>query len=508
MVQAIVTFDIVAIEVNASYLKIQCEKEIEHELWEFFTYEIPGSQYDPRVKARHWDGKLHLYNKKTHQIYRGLLPRVAQWAKEHDYTFRFEYRVEPRPQLEPKSFVTQLDLPAHIKDRWYQYDCFSKAVSDSRNITELSTAAGKSLIIYQLMRYYNKPTLIVVHTLGLLTQMYKHFKEYGYDVETNVHVVSSGADKRSNKFVYLSTWQSIYEEKPAFFDKFEVVIGDEVHLFTAKSLQSILTNCRNAYHRFGFTGTVQEGQCHRLVLEGLFGSVFKPTTTRDLADEGWIAHPKVNIIVFDYPDNYRKFMHRGSSYGYKPVKYAQEMDFICRIPKRNQYIVNLALNLKGNTLILFRYIEKHGQELYRLFKHSDYNNPVNEELTVNYVDGGTDKEDREIIRQAIIAGKSSINICSYGVFSTGIDVPNLNNIIFASPYKSKQKVLQSIGRGLRLIKGKTHCNIYDLVDDLSYKNVNNHTLNHYIERIRYYNEEEFEYKQFRIALDQNKKVQR
>lgn len=478
-------------EVNASYLKVGCEDHIQQELWDFFTFELPAAKYDPRVKAGNWDGKLHLYNKKTRQIYRGLLPRIAQWAKDQNYTFNFESHLEPCPQLEPKIFLEQLNLPSHIKDRWYQYDSFEAAVTFGRDITLLSTAGGKSLILYLLTRYYNKKTLIIVNTIGLVTQMYKHFKEYGYDVENNVHCVLEGSPKQSDKQVVIALWQSIYDNEPEFFNEYEVVIGDEVHLFAAKSLQSILVGCRNAYHRFGFTGTIQESKCHRLVLEGLFGTVFEPTSTKELADQGFIVPPKINVLIFDYPDSYRKFTHQDSKHHYRPIKYADEMDFICQIPKRNAYIKNLALSLKGNTLILFRFIEKHGEILYNLMQDRD---------NVNYVHGGTGKDERELIRMMITQQKNSINICSYGVFSTGIDIPNLDNIIFASPYKSKIKVLQSIGRGLRLSKGKTHCNIYDLIDDLSYKNVNNHTLNHYIERIRYYNEEEFEYQQYRIPI--------
>ena len=487
--------DIVLKEVNASYLKVTCEDHISQELWDFFTYEVPGSQYDPRVKAHHWDGKLHLFNKRTKQIYRGLLPRITQWCKDHEYTWDFKYYQEPRPQLEPKIFIEQLNLPDHIKDRWYQYDSFEAAVNTNRNITLLSTAGGKSLILYLLTRYYNKKTLILVNTLGLVTQMYKHFKEYGYNVEANVHCVYGGEIKFSNKPIIIACWQSIYEEKADFFDDYEVVIGDEVHLFAAKSLQTILSNCRNAYHRFGFTGTLQESKCHRLVLEGLFGSVFEPTSTRELADEGWIVQPKVNILIFEYPDNYRKFLHLGSKYRYKPVKYAQEMDFICRIPQRNKYIANLANNLKGNVLILFRYCEKHGKPLWELMGDMGTGGRM-----LHYVDGSTEKDEREMVRQFIFEDGNTISICSYGVFSTGIDIPNINHIIFASPYKSKIKVLQSIGRGLRLSKGKKHCDIYDLVDDLSYKAIPNHTLNHYIQRLRYYNEEEFQYQQYRIKL--------
>ena len=477
--------DILLTEVNASYIRITCEEHIETELWEYFTFEAPNARFDPRVKNRVWDGKLHLYNKKSRQIYRGLFGRLMLWAAEHEYHVELEGDFY-RAKAPPEDFVDSLDLPVHIKDRWYQKDSFEEAVKMKRNITLLSTAGGKSLIIYMLMRYHQKKTLIIVNTLGLIDQMKRHFGEYGYDVEENVHCIYGGITKTTDKHVTIATWQSIYQQPKEWYDDYELVIGDEVHLFDAKSLQGIMVNARFAWYRYGFTGTLKESKCHHLVLEGLFGPVFQPTSTIELAEQGYIARPKINVLIFDHKKEYRELAYT--------MDYQEEMKLICGMEKRNHYIANLALNLRGNTLVLFRFLEEHGKPLMMLLKAQNGAPPL------HYVDGNTEKDLREQIRQFIIGGKTSINICSYGVFSTGIDIPNLDNIVFASPYKSKVKVLQSIGRGLRLSEGKTHCNIYDLVDDLTWRGEENYTLKHYMDRIRYYNEEEFDYKQYRIEI--------
>ena len=119
---------------------------------------------------------------------------------------------------------------------------------------------------------------------------------------------------------------------------------------------------------------------------------------------------------------------------------------------------------------------------------------------VFFVYGGVDANEREKIREITEKQKNAVIVASYGTFSTGINIRNLHNIIFSSPSKSKIRVLQSIGRGLRLGDNKTQCKLYDIADDLTYKNKQNFTLRHFMERINIYNEEEFDYKIHRIKL--------
>ena len=104
------------------------------------------------------------------------------------------------------------------------------------------------------------------------------------------------------------------------------------------------------------------------------------------------------------------------------------------------------------------------------------------------------------IRAIVEKENNAIIVASYGTFSTGINVRNLHNIIFASPSKSRIRNLQSIGRGLRLGDNKKKAVLFDIADDLRYKKHENFTLKHFRDRVRIYNEERFEYKLYNIEL--------
>jgi superfamily II DNA or RNA helicase len=272
-----------------------------------------------------------------------------------------------------------------------------------------------------------------------------------------------------------------------FFKQFDVVIGDEAHLFKAKSLTSILSNLDSCRYRFGFTGTLDGTQTHKLVLEGLFGPVRKVTTTAELIDQKHLADFKIKIIVLSYPEEIRKMIARSADY-------QAEMDYIVRLEARNKFIRNLALSLDGNTLLLFQFVEKHGKELFSKIK---------DEATgrnVYYVSGSVEGEEREEIRKIVETEQNAIIVASYGTFSTGVNIRNLHNVIFSSPSKSKIRNLQSIGRGLRKSDTKDSATLYDIADDMSWKEKKNFTLLHFMERVKIYNEEKFEYKIFKVNL--------
>jgi superfamily II DNA or RNA helicase len=122
------------------------------------------------------------------------------------------------------------------------------------------------------------------------------------------------------------------------------------------------------------------------------------------------------------------------------------------------------------------------------------------ERKVFFVYGNTDAETREQVRKITEEEEDAIIVASYGTFSTGINIRNLHNVIFASPSKSRIRNLQSIGRGLRLGDNKTKAVLYDIADDLRYKNHMNFTLKHFVERTHIYNEEKFSYKLYKIGL--------
>jgi len=480
-------------KVNDVYNKVYCEPAIAQELADRFTFDVPGARFSPQFRNRVWDGKIRLFSTATRLMYRGLIDQALEFAKERNYDVSFEdsknFCDDPWSLKESEEFVSKLKtLTLTPKD--YQLNAFTFAVRKKRALLVSPTASGKSLIIYLLCRYVKVSTdddrkiLIVVPTTSLVHQMSSDFESYGLK-EGMVHKIFSGQEKITDSPIVITTWQSIYQLPKKWFEQFNCVVGDEAHLFKAKSLTSIMTKLINCPYKFGLTGTLDGSQTNKLVLEGLFGPVMKVVTTAELIENKDVSDLKINAIVLNYDEETRKLM--------KGADYQDEASFLAKNVERNQFIRNLSLSLKGNTLILFKTIEQ-GEALF-----SDIKNNCKHDK-VFYVDGLVKGEEREDIRHAVEDEKTAIIVASYGTFSTGINIKNLHNIIFASPSKSRIRTLQSIGRGLRKGEFKTFATLYDLADDLSWKSKKNYTLLHFAERMNYYNEEKFKYKIYTINI--------
>jgi superfamily II DNA or RNA helicase len=316
--------------------------------------------------------------------------------------------------------------------------------------------------------------------------MYKDFSDYGWNVKKYCHRLYSGYSNQTDKKVLISTWQSLYKLPKEYFKQFGCVFGDEAHLFKSKSLTEIMTKLIDCKYRIGLTGTLDGAHTHKLVLEGLFGAVNKVTTTKKLMDKKQLSNLAVRCLILKHSEANCKMIASG--------KYQDEIDYLVSSNARNNFIKNLAIKIKGNTLILFQLVEKHGKGLHELIRNKAENRDV------FFVFGGVDTEEREQVRAITEKSNNAIIVASYGTFSTGINIRNLHNIIFASPSKSRIRNLQSIGRGLRLGDNKVNATLYDISDDLTHKSKENYTLKHFQERINIYNEEEFDYEIHNINL--------
>ena len=477
-------YDIIIHKKDDVYSQIECERSIAKELNEYFSFEVPGAKFMPSFKNRLWDGKIRLFDIRNNQIYVGLSDYIYKFATAKKYTISGGVRTPL--EIDNASVISFIEgIKSGVKIRDYQLDAVQHSIRNGRCILVSPTASGKSFIIYVLIRYYqqiidNSHILLLVPRSSLVEQMYTDFQDYGWDSEKYCHRIYAGKDKTSPKLVHISTWQSIYQLPKKHFEKYKVIIGDEVHTFAAKSLKTLIHKTTDCQYKFGLTGTLDDTESHHLVLEGLFGSVKKVTTTKKLIDAKQISDLKIIGIVLTYSD--KECIIRD---------YNKEIKFITEHPQRNNLIRNLCIDLKGNTLVLFSLI-KHGEFLHGIIK---------EKADVNrktfFVYGGTDSETREKIRGIVEKERDSIVVASFGVFSTGINIRNLHNIIFASPYKSRIRNLQSIGRGLRTHESKAGAKLYDIADD--FKN-NNHTIKHFITRIGIYNQEEFDYEIVKINL--------
>jgi len=476
---------------NEVFLKIDSEPHIEYELRDHFTFEVEGAKFMPQYRNRNWNGEIHLFDMRSKRIYIGLLDRIISFCQRHDYTYKFvdnEYYGAPFEINEGISYEGVKDYMSSIcshSPRKYQVEGVYDALRHNRKLLISPTASGKSLMIYSLVRYYvdkGQKILLVVPTTSLVEQMYKDFEDYGWDADSYCHRIYAGKDKTNEHPVTITTWQSVYKLERSFFEDYNVVIGDEAHLFKSKSLVSIMTKLHHAKYRFGFTGTLDGTQTHKWVLEGLFGPSYKVTKTDELMKQGHLSKLDIQCLVLKHlPQKFEV--------------YNDEIEYLISHEQRNKFITNLTLDLKGNTLVLYSRVEAHGAVLYEKI-----NNSKRIDRKVFFVHGGVNAEERELIREITERENNAIIVASYGTFSTGINIKNLHNVIFASPSKSRIRNLQSIGRVLRKGNNKVKATLYDISDDCTHNSRKNYTLNHFIERIKIYNEENFNYEIITVQL--------
>ena len=479
-----------------SMLQVQCERGIAMEISEHFSFFVPGYKFMPAYKNKVWDGKIRLYNAMTGELSAGLFSYLVEFCKARSYKFDVEDSDYGFPGVKDPinrdgllEFYKMLNLP--FTPYAYQHDAIAVALERKSAILLSPTGSGKSLIIYSLARHAlgteKGKVLIIVPTTSLVEQLHKDFIDYNWDGD-KVHKIYSGKDKDTQKRVIISTWQSIYKLPKKWFEQFDAVIGDECHGFKSKSLSSIMNKATEAKYRFGTTGTLDGTLTHKLVLEGLFGPVYQVTTTKKLQDDKTLAALNIDILLLTYSAETRSTLGK--------LTYQQEIDFIIKHEKRNKFICNLALGQKGNTLVLYKRVEGHGKVLHNLIT-----NKAKDGRKVFFVSGGVDASDREAIRRIVETQKDAIIVASLGTFSTGINIRNLHNIVFASPSKSQIKVLQSIGRGLRQSDNGVTTKLFDVADDLHHGSRKNFTLLHSAERVKIYNKEQFNYKITQVDIE-------
>ena len=474
-------------KIDDVYIRCECEASTSQELTDYFTFNVPNAKFHPLYKNKVWDGKIRIFNYMNRTVYAGLLPYVIKFCKDRDYKLQIEDSLAPNSNYDNNFGYELCKKYSNFSLRDYQNDAIVHALNEKRALMVSPTASGKSLMIYLLIRHHierGEKVLIIVPTTSLVYQMKSDFEEYNGNQSLDIHTIMSGKGKDSDADITISTWQSIYKLKKPWFSKFKVVVGDEAHLFKAKSLTSIMTKLINCPYRYGFTGTLDGTETNKLVLIGLFGNVKQVVSTSELMDKEVLAKLNIKILVLKYPDETCK--------NNKSNNYHDEIDYIVRNDARNNFIRNLATNLEGNSLLLFQFVEKHGKVLYDLIKEK--------RPETHFVYGGVESVERENIRKLVEDGTNNIIVASYGTFSTGINIRNLHNVVFCSPSKSRIRNLQSIGRGLRRSDKKNEATLYDIVDDLSWKNYKNYALKHFMERSEIYSKEGFDFKLYSINL--------
>jgi superfamily II DNA or RNA helicase len=485
-------------KLNESTLRVTSEDfGIEQEIDDFFKFRPAGYQFAPTFKAKVWDGYIRLFSVHRKTLPYGLLPYLQKFAKTNDYPITLLGNFDEYPSTEGlDEYVESLNTYTggkKIVTRDYQFQAIEKALQKGKCITRVPTGGGKSFILYCYVRWLlerGEKIILIVPTTSLVNQMYSDFEDYsshnGWSVEDNCHKLYSGLERTFEKPVLISTWQTIHsmgkqksKEIKEFFEQWTVAIGDEAHKFASNALISIMGRLVNARYRLGTTGTVQDEKVSKLNLEGSFGPIFDIITTKQLIDNKQLVDLRIKCLILQYPEEIKKL--------FKGAEYQKEMEYITSNEKRHRFIVNLAKATKGNTLVLFQFVERHGKKLYELAKSTCGDRPI------FYISGEISADEREEIRKTLSTHDDAIVFASIQTTATGVNIPSIENIIFSSPSKSKIQNLQSIGRGLRLKDGKTKCNLFDVADDLSYKSKMNHTLKHLRERIEIYSSEQFEF---------------
>lgn len=487
--------------VDSVFIRVKCDSGFTKELSDYFTFEVPGHKFMPAYRNRMWDGKIKLYNTQSQIIYAGLYDYVVKFAEDRSYSYEgFDQSINADITEEyVKEYCKTLYLKAagkKIDPHDHQIDGIRYALKHERCLLLSPTGSGKSLMIYVICRYLqnqisdDKKILLIVPTISLVSQMYSDFFDYSkgtsWKCRENCHKIFGGQEKETDKKIVITTWQSIYNLPESYFEQFSAVIGDECHLFKSKSLTNIMTKLKDCPYRIGTTGTLDGSFTHKLVIEGLFGRVHRLTSTKELMEKNLLSDLTIDCLVLQYPDDVRQSM--------KKLTYQEEIDWLVQNDARNDFVANLANSTKGNTLVLFQFVEKHGKPLYEKIKSLAKNRKV------FFIHGGTEAEDREQIRHIVEQEQDAILVASYGTFSTGVSIRRLHNIVFSSPSKSRIRVLQSIGRQLRKSEHKEKAKLYDLADDLSWKSHQNHTLRHFVERLKIYDSEKFVYKKILIPI--------
>lgn len=515
--------DIEIHKVNESWMWIGCDDGISAELHEFFTFEVPGARFSPKVKARQWDGKIRLFSLSTRQLLFGLLSYVLEFAKDAGYTISMSSDCYP-PFInldELNAFLDDLhplnEKGEHISFRDYQRDAVHEVLKWSRRTIVSPTSSGKSLIMYGICRWLlmhglEGKILIVVPTKSLVLQMIGDFDAYSAEDEDfyagdEMHGIMGGVAKdEANARIYVSTWQSIFKEDKKYFSQFAAVFGDECHQYKSAEIKKVAEKSINAAYRAGFTGTLlaKEGaKCHKLMIEGVFGRAVKPkvasgkeVSTKLLMDRGEVALLNIEIISMMYSQEVSESLCAVKDYD-------KEVDFVASDDRRSIFICKEAAQEEGNTLVLFTR-KKHG----KLMK--DWMDQVNVKLgtkkSIYLLDGDNEVEEREELRAILEANNDVVAFCSYGIFSQGISVKNIHHVYFGSPYKSIIKVLQSIGRGLRISATKQNVRLKDFVDTFARPRTNgraraaNFLMKHAAERVKIYSKEQFQFKMRSIDL--------
>lgn len=450
------------------------EFEILKSIDEYFTASVPNAHFMPQVRAGIWNGKVNLFNLQQQSLPYGLLGDLLKYVK----------KMYPNEYIGINSNVKGLYrgvevIPNYNLTRfpyYYQKDCVEAALKYSKGIIRSATSSGKSLIISYIIKTLmenklTKHSLIVVPTVALVSQFTSDMIEYGIDKELIGNVYEGHDD--FDKDIVISTWQSLMKNHK-FLPNYTCVIWDEVHLIKSTELTKIAKKATHATYRLGFTGTLPSDRLDMLNIKSYLGPVIREYGSGQLSEEGYISKANINVVHYNHGEDF-------------PGEYNEIKEMAFQNKSRLKLLSEIAISVDSNILILVGLVEKEGQVLLDYIKNKT-------KKTTVFLSGKDKVEDREYWRKECGTRKDIILIATYGIFSTGINIPSLKYVILGSPFKSEIRVLQSIGRALRLHADKENgAIIYDIIDDCKYLD------KHGLKRLKYYKNEGFKVNEYTIG---------
>jgi len=343
--------------------------------------------------------------------------------------------------------------------REYQEEVIKKALKIGRGTCVLGTGAGKTLTTAALIENYfqscpDKDTfkcIVLVPDLGLVSQTYEEFNDVGTTFKMTKWTGKTKPDLTSNVIICnIGIVQSQFDNND-WMKYVDLLIVDECHKIKASNKVSKIVSKIKTHNKYGFTGTLPENNLDKWSIIGKLGPVIYEKTSYELRLEDYLANVNVKVLNLEYkvPPRYLS-----------DNKYREELDFIYDSHFRNTFLTKLCSKLENNTLILVNHISQ-GVIL------SEYLTQC-ENKQIYFIRGEVEVETREDIKRIMEKDNNVICVAMSSIFSTGVNIKNLHNIIFAAGGKSFIRTVQSVGRGLRKHASKNKLVIFDICDNLRY----------------------------------------
>jgi superfamily II DNA or RNA helicase len=437
-------------------------------------FKLPNARYLQSVRLGRWDGSVSFCTAGG-LTFLNLLPKLHPIIEKDGYEFSLEdnrtnYNFNFTP-IDNNYLIdtiwgkghTKEDQPIILED--HQVKTINVLLENKQGVVEAATGAGKTIIsaaLSKLTQSYGR-SIVVVPSKDLVLQTEADYIHLGLDVG-----VFYGNRKEFNKTHTICTWQSLDRlnsntknglteiEISEFLDNVIMVLVDECHLVSGSSLQKLLSGpFKNTPLRFGLTGTVPLEPHLKTSIEAMLGDTLFNVSATELQEKGFLSN--CHISIEQYKNNE------------KHLDWSDEARFIA---SDSTILENTASRIReisknGNTFILVDRREA-GERLSKLIPNSVFLN------------GDNKADERKEEYTEMNEGTDKIIIATFGIASTGINIPRIFNLVLYNPGKSFIRTIQSIGRGLRKANDKDFVQIHDICT------TNKYSARHLTERKKFY----------------------